>query len=1214
MARLYAEVNLLRNELVPLFLATAGRGERGNKIALATLQLLTQITWPMDVEKEARVMRERGDDLAPIAKLVPLQRAMLGYKANCIRPSDPRAAAMSEDSLLGLLVKNFLLPSITKPRGQRTEGDRGLIAMSLSFFRSLLAIRDPPANAATPEALASSQLQSKLILCMHEAGILEILLMLCSNATERAYEECSHYAMDCVYMIYIGTSAYTLAQVGGSDGAAREVKRGALAASLGAEAKISREQRRHHGSSRHSRFGTTVSFVDDGGQRRVARNVGGLTTTVEDLQVQVRAKEKRKNARRRKAVQEIGAVSNKPPWTTEAMVVVQRWADRFLRQGFQSLTKGTWDAIRRAREQIEDLDEARVRMMQVGGWFLEYFLQRRELHVGEEPVDEAWPYSMVYEWTTDKAFRIALMRAHDTADSKDWLEFNAAVQLWATLFRLADSLSRSPVEADRTIADHNLESIFTDEAVLDVSRVILSAYKSQSLSTLRAIIDFAYHMLRVFERFAQNKDQLFIRFHKKSKKAADSDDEDQRSAKQQAADAVQERAFSFDRYQRKLCSRAFAGACTQLLRRWSEFEDADAQILRVNAVMHRLAVKAGAPQVFFPKENRDVLRQLSKPDAMAKLEMAAPKSSKDTKKILHFVLRKFDKLPAEEKAAYEAGKRPPRPPKVAEPNREIMVKPGHAIDEQVGLTISRLIEMDKVGGVIWVKDAMEVACAQRREIIMHTDGKIGSSPRRQRQGSMDSILSEARQDNVDEGVPSAEAQRRFEDYELSYNGDEDLRGDASTLPELKLLLRLLGMEDEHGEEKRLPLWRVSAHAVLSLADPEDEKKPWIWKIPTSAWPMHLEADIRTIDRYLTEPLSPESGAGDLASYFKKVPKPRAPRMVQEDDPGHDDIEEFLERNQSSSEESTDSDASASAVDKRKGKRLEQLRKKVNMPKPRRATQTRRVNAPLFLQDDMIDDSDEELAAIEAAMAKEGVRARPRDSSVSSSRSSRSEQREKSSPPTSSPPASPVRRHQRKALFFDNSDSEPHSDVDSEADVQTFKKRAARLSSSPLLPPPAFVDNSPARPAPVEQTGEDDWEAQLRNDLLAEEQLLGGKPPLQEIDAGSNIPRVVKTYARPARSPSPARTSADEMDAGLLPMTRTMKRSFDHIASAGGSEADAPPGPSSDSLGHSSFSAWIRQRSESTSPVKKPARKRQARPPAAPVKYVDSGGEEDELEI
>ena len=104
-----------------------------------------------------------------------------------------------------------------------------------------------------------------------------------------------------------------------------------------------------------------------------------------------------------------------------------------------------------------------------------------------------------------------------------------------------------------------------------------------------------------------------------------------------------------------------------------------------------------------------------------------------------------------------------------------MVKPGHSVEEQIGIAMSILIEMNKVSAIIWAKDGLETACAQRREIILHTDGDIDPSTKRsarglsvsssQRSDSGDPFkedMDEARKDNVAEGVPSAEAQKRFE--------------------------------------------------------------------------------------------------------------------------------------------------------------------------------------------------------------------------------------------------------------------------------------------------------------------------------------------------------------------------------------------------------------------------------------------------------------------
>ena len=205
------------------------------------------------------------------------------------------------------------------------------------------------------------------------------------------------------------------------------------------------------------------------------------------------------------------------------------------------------------------------------------------------------------------------------------------------------------------------------------------------------------------------------------------------------------------------------------------------------------------------------------------------------------------------------------------------------------------------------------------------------------------------------------------------------------------------------------------HPCESPIDPEDEKKPWTWSVPVDLWPMHLESDIKTMDKYLTDPVIPEDGT--LRDLIKKVPKPRGPRRPEEwEEAGADaDIDAFIAREYNTDrEESSGSerDASATAIEK-KQKRLEKLRKKANIPKPSRAKPAKQMK-PTWNHYDFIEDSDEELAEIEAAMAREGdgemSRQHGRPSS-SSQRSSDSDVRRvaPSSPPTSPPPAARASR-------------------------------------------------------------------------------------------------------------------------------------------------------------------------------------------------------------
>ncbi|KDN42601.1 hypothetical protein K437DRAFT_257784 [Tilletiaria anomala UBC 951] len=1085
-ARVFAQVNVLRNDIVPILLATAGKGERGNKIALACADLMTSMTWPIDIENELRVCVERGEDNSHIARLPPLEKAQVGYKASILKFSeqDPSKCAPGQThDVLGVIVREILLPSLCKPRPMRSERDNGTISMCLHLFRNLLAIRDPPATSdSTPEAITNSRLQSLLIEGMERANVLEILLMLCSSAEERNVEAWNAIAMDCVYQIYVGTKPGGIAAVGSVQSnsvdlilnavdadlkkaaeeravkmakdaavAKRSAIQSSLTASLNAEANIRRKQQMQSGTARHTRFGTTISFIDDEGKKRVARNTGALRKNVKQLTEEVRKKETRRKARRRKAVREEGGIVDKPPWTSAAALLVKEWADRFVKQGFEPLTRALWKAIRSEDAKMGDLDQARIKMMQLGAWFLEYYLSRRQLHTeayqkrqddpnfglrmrGREPgqavqlqtlksttengvdssgrkgkalltgqdledPDTAWPFSLVFEWSKPWAMRMVLVRTDAAHEAKAWLEFVTAVDLWTILFRLIDALSRSELPDDQVVGEAAQEKLFYDNFTLDYCRVVMGAYKAQSFATLRAIVDFTFHMPRMLERYCENKEHIFVRAKKRlSKKAQDGQEEDvgdDADANRTAQETYKERSFQFKSFQRKLCTKSVAVACVQYLQRWKEFLEPDEQMARVVGVMHRLAIKAGSPQIFFPKDLRHTLEELSNPNVIAKLEAAAPAASNDLKKMLAYILRKWSKLPSEEKHAYEKGKRPPRPPKAEEPGREVMVKPGKPIDQQIGIAIGRLMEMGKTSTVMWVKGNLEMASAQRRQIMLRMDGDVlegGCDPMRARSpqsdlGAKDNGGAMQRRADLEEGVPSNAALRDFEPYDLRYDDDDKLRDDASKLPELKMLCRLVGLEEEH----------------------DIEGKEWTWTVPVSAWPLYLDADIKTMDHYLANPYVPDEGQ-TLKDYIKKVAKPRASRAPAE---WEEDVDAIIaDYSVNSGGSSSDSDASAGALNKRREK-LENLRRKAKIPSKRLDPKAKKAQAPVWSHNDYIENSDEELAAINRALgaAEEGDRGAGRRRDRASSRDDMHDsddddlrKRPYSSPPTSSPPA------------------------------------------------------------------------------------------------------------------------------------------------------------------------------------------------------------------
>ncbi len=185
----------------------------------------------------------------------------------------------------------------------------------------------------------------------------------------------------------------------------------------------------------------------------------------------------KRRAQRRKDAQERGAPKLKSNWDADAALVLQEFADTFVQSAFESLAKSILKDIRSERDKLGDLDVARIRIMQLGAFFLDYFLSRRSTAAArrkeamaatmvqpaptqdtlallepeqqqarpdpsesrsEEAKEEEWPFELVSQWLEPWAFRMVLVRTIQAQESKGWLEFVASVQLWIVLLRLVD--------------------------------------------------------------------------------------------------------------------------------------------------------------------------------------------------------------------------------------------------------------------------------------------------------------------------------------------------------------------------------------------------------------------------------------------------------------------------------------------------------------------------------------------------------------------------------------------------------------------------------------------------------------------------------------------------------------------------------------------------------------------------------------------------------
>lgn len=923
--RIFGEVNVVQRGLLPLLLKTADMGERGSKIALACTDLITSLTWPVDVAAEQQALLQKDGNPSSLESLSHIQHLLVSYKAAILRARSGETRG-SQRSVLSTILLHVLLPSFTKPRRQRSERDTGTISMCLHLFRNLVAIKDPIATSlSSTEQIALSNLQNDLLIEMHQAHILDTMLMLASNAESRDYEAWNVVAAEFVLRIFAGANPACLlpakATTASTALSGASAPSSALQRSLMSEAEAKRSNMLSAGASRHSRYTTSINFLGADGEVRLATSQSALRKDSERLN-QLWKEKTTRNIRRRKKMDEAGALRRRAPWSSQTVKLLSKWAQQFLEVGFESLVRSVVKDVRTESAKAGDLAQTRTRIMQLSTFFLEFFLLLRQSEAqhssdglcgternGAEAQDKSesypkWTFSLISYWLEPWALKMAWMRAANAREDKAWLEFVTAVQLWTALLRVVEALGKSKNQADVDRAEGIQAIHFYDELALDAAKAITKTYTTQSFRCLETIIDFSHIIPRLLERYSKDKDNLYIKVKRQmSRKDADGDSSDQQQVQRAVDDQIKERKFEFEKFQAHICSSQLIIASLSYLARWREItEDVEEHIASVVHILHRLVVKAGCVRLLFPYRHRMTLRTLQQDASLwLLLQNRAVQTAADATKLIKYVLSKFDRLDESEKGMWGEGMKMPKPVKVFKMPAEIEITPSRGHADDVRIAVGLLVEKGLTRVVSWVKSGIEEAARTKEAIV-----------REEKEEAEEAALTNSDGDGEgDEEAPRStrlpvKAFERFDDFKLSYHENDTMREDASTRPEVKLLCRLLGFRSK-----------------------EDDDHHWIWTIPAEAMPSDLETDADLLDDAVRFPY--ETLGERFETFVSRVRKAPARHRVTVNENGDEE--------------------------------------EVHVPRGRGARKNARQNT--WLDDDLIEDSDEEMEAVARLMQDNG---------------------------------------------------------------------------------------------------------------------------------------------------------------------------------------------------------------------------------------------------
>lgn len=198
-ARIFWETRVLPNDLIPILMATAGKGMAEDKRAVACVDLMTAMTWPIDVAEE---LKELDEELDRTADYTQLLESHLAYKASLLKPGVMK-------SLFAIM-----LPPLAKSPRDRVERDSQVMNVVLHLIRNLAFIKDPPLNSlASADQAERATLQSKMIRVLDETKILKLLLTIAANTDQDPlFNGWNTLVLETFYLLFRGVKPVSLAK------------------------------------------------------------------------------------------------------------------------------------------------------------------------------------------------------------------------------------------------------------------------------------------------------------------------------------------------------------------------------------------------------------------------------------------------------------------------------------------------------------------------------------------------------------------------------------------------------------------------------------------------------------------------------------------------------------------------------------------------------------------------------------------------------------------------------------------------------------------------------------------------------------------------------------------------------------------------------------------------------------------------------------------
>jgi replication fork protection complex subunit Tof1/Swi1 len=716
-ARCLAESNLVGGDLLQILAAwpeNATDDKLKSKIALACLELLVPLTWPL--EKDPQQMTVNHHRHTPY-----LQLAQLGYKRSIIGFDGAR--------ILHTAVR-IALPSMAEAMGDRSSRDEGIIKLLLYFIRNIAMISPTPSMKYDGDENEISR--SVTIDAFNWQDIFHLLLTLSSTMGED-FNTQDVIVMEILFHLVNGVDVEKLFM---DEAQLDQSKANDLVALRNKEAGMKRGYQRT-APTRHNRFGTMIWVKRDDSKMSTVSGQDVLLDNGRSLAKM--DKTKRFKPPRRAVKGETGPLDFDTPVSLnqQANKHLRAFVEDFLDSGFNPLFQHIRKAIDREAERIMDYHSRQF--FYLVSWFLEAERVRRAAKKSKknrkQAPEELDSFALVASVLNQEMF-ITLNRAmQETYENKAWQDLNATMKCFTQILLTVQEMQESPLEDDQEIAENILSRIFYEETTHDRVANIVRYYKDQGFGYLDSCTELAHVYLRMLEQYSKQNVDLQVRSRRRARRKkktaqesgqdADSDNDGSEGEDTAAAERTSsERKFDFKRFASRFLTQGCIDTFVSFCHYYQDLKPE--QLKRVHRFFYRVAFKMEMSVMLFRvdiiallykmikgpegldsaspayKEWDDLVRQL--------IKRCTRKIEERPELIVEMLFSKINSTAHYLEYGYEKQTVSAKPRAAA----ELEVKPGMEWEEQVGVVVSALLDKNQGDHIEWVKSQLSLAESERR--------------------------------------------------------------------------------------------------------------------------------------------------------------------------------------------------------------------------------------------------------------------------------------------------------------------------------------------------------------------------------------------------------------------------------------------------------------------------------------------------------------------